>query len=214
MQEAAHSRSNGAARNEMLVGCPASHCRLITDYRLQVTDYAWSSTERSTAAAQKAKLLNESCTASNCIDYAQHGANIALLQPKKQICWMSLVQPAIALIMHKKVQKSVAAAQKAELLDEPHTASKYVNYIQKGAREALLQPEQLFFTAVQPAEDAHLLPQHFNSRICISDALGYPLWGATEPQTEVMLLVDKVWSVAHSRSLVIPLAGLTEQAFP
>ncbi len=67
---------------------------------------------------------------------------------------------------------------------------------------------------VQPAEEAHLLPQHFNSRICIGNAFDYPLWGPIEPQTEVMLLVDKVWSVVHRWSLVIPHARLTEQAFP
>ncbi len=59
----------------------------------------------------------------------------AQLQPKQQICWMSLVQPAIALIMHKKVQKSLAAAQKAELLDVPHTASTYIQITYKNLQE-------------------------------------------------------------------------------
>ncbi len=59
-------------RRICLMSCPASHCTLKT-------------CRRSTAAAQKAGLLDEPRTARNCIVNAQKGAEEALLQPEQDI---------------------------------------------------------------------------------------------------------------------------------
>jgi hypothetical protein len=71
---------------------------------------------RSTGAARKEELLDESSSQSLHTDYASKHAEEAQLQPKKQDCLMSLVQPEIALFTHKKVQKKHCCSQNKILL--------------------------------------------------------------------------------------------------
>lgn len=74
----------------------------------------------------------------------------------------------------KTHKRSTDAAKAEEVPDSLAQVSDHIEYAVICAEEH----------ARQPAEEAHLFPQRFNSRVCIGNALGYPSWGLIELQTK------------------------------